>query len=109
MPSVGSAPRVTASGQNPAVLSLRMADQRLGAAGRAEEPDVDHRVQLDVVRRRAGHVVLLLEDPEPAAVAAPVDVVAVGGPHRVPARGSAAAGASTAIPTGGGADGARRR
>src|SRR3982074_1658091 len=75
----------------PALMRQRTADQQTRFAERAslpavpsEEPDVNHRVQLDVVRRRTGHVVLLIEEAEPADIDAPVDVVPGVQAHPVP-------------------------
>lgn len=53
---------------------------RLGVRPSAgsEEPDPGYRVQLDVVGRRAGHTVLLVEEAETAYIHGPVDVVPVG-------------------------------
>ena len=50
------------------------------------EPDVDHRVQLDLVRRRAGHAVLLIEEAEPFDVDLLVQVVPAAKADPVSAR-----------------------
>jgi hypothetical protein len=54
-------------------------------AGSAE-PDVDHRVLLDLVRRRAGHAVLLIEEAESLDVKFLVQVVPAVKADPVPAR-----------------------
>src|SRR6266446_4294596 len=45
---------------------------------RSAHPDVDHWVQFDLVRRRAGHIVLLIEEAEPLDVNLLVEVVPAG-------------------------------
>jgi hypothetical protein len=40
--------------------------EKRGTARLSAEPDVDHRVQLNVVRRGADHAVLVIEEAEPS-------------------------------------------
>src|SRR5712672_4478211 len=56
------------------------------AETRSAEPDIDHRVQLDLVRRRTGHIVLLIEEAEPLDVNLLVEVVPAVKADPVPAR-----------------------
>src|SRR6266566_4416967 len=67
-------------------------------AVRSAEPDVNHRVQLEIVRRRAGHVVFLVEEAAPADIDAPVDVLPVVETYPVPARDGVPRGLDAGLP-----------
>ena len=65
-------------------------------------------MELEIVRRGAGHVVLFIKESEPLDVYAPVDVVPVVEADRVPAREIAAGGGDAGLPERVGANAARQ-